>query len=390
MDWASFRAAVPATEQVVYMNTGWSGPLCTPARDAIREQLDQEYLYGPTTPHIHEGTREAARRARAAIARLIGTTPDTVALAQSTAHAVNIVLGGLSFQPGDELVTTDAEHHALSVPAYYAERRHGLGLRIVPISGAMTEEELIACFDEAITARTRLVALSHAFFNVGVRLPARAIIDIAHARGALVLLDGAQAAGQFPVDVRALDADFYTVSGHKWLLAPTGAGGLYIRPELLDSTEPMMVARQATRTFDAHGHMEPRIDAVEKFDLTETSAPLWAGLTAAIEFIERTGPDAIYERVRALASRLRAALLPIDGVEVLSPPPGPLATGLVPFSVAGRKPDEVTSALWKRGKIVGRSVFGRQASRLTVHAFNTEAEVDHAAGLIRELAAEQS
>lgn len=385
MDWTRFRAAVPAAEQVVYLNTGWSGPLCAAARDAIRARLEEEYEYGPTTPPVHEASREAARLARTAIARLINARPESIVLVQSSAHAINLVFGGLAFTYGDQIVTTDAEHHALSVPAYYARRRQGLALRIVQIDGEMDESDFVREFDEAITERTRLVALSHAFFNVGIRLPARKIADIAHARGALVLIDGAQAVGQFPVDVATLDADFYTVSGHKWLLGPAGVAGLYIRPQLIGQVEATMVARGATRSFDARGSMEPRRDTVEKFDLTETSAPLWAGLTAAIDFVERAGVSAIDGRVRDLAGRLRTGLARIDGAKVLSPPPGPLATGLVPFAIAGTTPDEVTALLWEEHRIVARSVFGRPATRLSVHAFNTPAEVEQAVAAVADV-----
>lgn len=382
MDWNGFRAAVPATEQVIYLNTGWSGPLCTPARNAIIEVVDRQHQYGPTSPPVREADDATLLQARAAIARLVGAPPECIALTHSAAHALNLVFTGLQFTMGEDIVTTDAEHPALAIPAYYARRRLGLGLKIVAVDHNMTAEEIVREFERLISRQTRLVAISQVCFNVGLHLPVRRIADIAHAHDALVLVDGAQAAGQMPVNVRQLGADFYAISGHKWLLGPTGVGALYIRPDLIDKVEAVMVGRSATRSFDPRGHMEPRRDSVEKFHLTSTSAPLWAGLTAAIGLVESMGLTAVEARVKELSARLTLGLAQIEGVRVMAPRPGPLASGLVPFAIEGLAPADVTEALWQGGTIVARTVPGRPATRLSVHAFNTPEEIDRVVAFV--------
>jgi selenocysteine lyase/cysteine desulfurase len=170
MDWRTFRAAVPAAEQVIYMDTGWSGPVCQPARDAIAEALEREHQYGPASPPVREATEATIAAARATIARHIGATPESIVLTHSAAHALNLVFSGLQFTMGDEIVTTDAEHHALAVPALYARRRYGLGMKVVSITHSMSEEDILLEFERLIGRTTRLVAISEVSYSTGVRL----------------------------------------------------------------------------------------------------------------------------------------------------------------------------------------------------------------------------
>ena len=385
MDWRTFRAAVPAAEQVIYMDTGWSGPICQPARDAIVQVLEREHQYGPASAPVREAHEAVIAAARATIARHIGATPDSIVLTQGAAHALNLVFSGLQFTMGDEIVTTDAEHHALAVPALYARRRYGLGMKVISINHSMSEEDILQEFERLIGRTTRLVAISEVSFNTGVRLPVRRIADMAHSYDAVVLIDGAQAAGQSAVDVRRLSADLYALSGHKWLLGPAGTGALYIRPGLVDKIEAMMVSGNATRSFDGRGAFEPRRDSVEKFDLTETSAPLWAGLTAALDFIDAMGATAVESKVKEFGAMLTSKLTAIDGVRVMAPPPGPLSSGIVPFLVEGVPPDDLTMALWEGNNTVSRTVPGRPATRLCVHGFNTTEEINRVVAFVAEV-----
>jgi L-cysteine/cystine lyase len=347
--------------------------------------LEREHQYGPASPPVREGNEAIIAGARAAIARHIGATPDSIVLTQGAAHALNLVFSGLQFTMGDEIVTTDAEHHALAVPALYARRRFGLGMKVVSITHSMSEEEILLEFERLIGRTTRLVAISEVSFNTGVRLPVRRIADMAHSYDAVVLVDGAQAAGQTAVDVRRLGADLYALSGHKWLLGPAGAGALYIRPGLVDKIEAMMVSGNATRSFDGRGTFEPRRDSVEKFDLTETSAPLWAGLTAALGFIDAMSTTSVEGKVKEFGALLTSRLAAIDGVRVMAPPPGPLSSGIVPFLVEGVPPDDLTMALWEGNNTVARTVPGRPATRLCVHGFNTTEEINRVIAFVAEV-----
>jgi selenocysteine lyase/cysteine desulfurase len=219
-----------------------------------------------------------------------------------------------------------------------------------------------------------------------VRADIRAVVDLAHERGALVLADGAQSVGQIPVDVIDLECDFYAMPGHKWLLGPAGTGALYITGDLIRDVQPSKVAYHAVEFLDYAGAYKPRTDIIQKFELTTSSIPLFVGLAEAIAFARGIGLVAIQERVLRLSDLARCRLAEIPGVRLVSPAGGPLATGLLSFAVEGVAPQDVTASLWELGRVVGRTVYETGATRLCTHFFNTEQEAETAVGIVRRVA----
>jgi len=387
MDVAGLRAQIPVTQRLIYMNTGWSGPSPRPVVEAIIRQLELEAQEGPTARPVLEEKMGLFQRARQALARLLGADPLEIALTQNTTQGINIVLTGLPWSPGDEVVTCDLEHSSLLIPLYYLRRRQGVTLRIVSLDGCRSPEAVVERFAAAFTPRTRLLAISHIQFSNGLSLPLAELCRLAHSRGALVLVDGAQAVGQVPVEVRRLGCDFYAFPGHKWLLGPDGVGALYIRRELIPSLEPLQVAFGAAASYDQRGSFTPRIDSIHKFELTTQSGPLLAGLIAAIEFLEGIGLVAIGQRALALAELASRRLAAIPGVRLISPQERGLMSGLVCFSVEGVAPREATARLWEEGGIVARTVPETGSTRLSLHFFNTEEEVEVVARVVAAMAA---
>ncbi|MDP2948628.1 MAG: aminotransferase class V-fold PLP-dependent enzyme [Chloroflexota bacterium] len=388
VDVAAIRAQIPATQAVVYLNTGWAGPSPRPVVEAISRALEEHSFGGPTTPPLLEQRLELLQQARQAVADLLGATADEISLQQNTTEGINIVLNGLDLSPGDELITCDMEHTSVIIPCYYARDRRRLNLKIVQLDAADSPAQIVDKFAQAISPRTRLFVLSHVSFSSGLLLPLKEINQLAHSAPgrALVLADGAQAVGQMPVDVVDLECDFYALPGHKWLLGPAGTGALYIRRDLIEGLPPPKVAHRASHSFTYTGHYEPRTDAIDKFELTTVSIPLLVGLAEAITFLRRLGLEAIQERVRALADRARAGLSAIPPVKLVSPASGPLATGLVSFAIPGLVPQDVTAALWELERIVGRTVYENGSTRLSIDFFNTEEEVETTLNIVRRLA----
>jgi len=209
IDWTSFRARFPVVDSLVYLNTGWSGPSPREVVDAITARAQREAFGGPTTPEVRHEKALLVQQARSALASLIGATADDVALLTTTTEGVNIVLRGLGLGPGDEVLTCNLEHSSVMVPCYELRRQAGIEVAVVRSSAEEPLDELAQLFEQAIGPKTRLVAISHISYNRGTRLPVERIIRAAHQRGAFVLLDAAQSAGQIEVDVHALDVDFY-------------------------------------------------------------------------------------------------------------------------------------------------------------------------------------
>lgn len=380
------RAEIPATASVIYLNTGWQGPSPRSVIAAVHETLALE-AEAPTGPSANVKKLEISRKARRALADLINATPEEVSLQQNTTEGINIVVSGLGLQPGDEVITCSLEHPSVVVPFYYSRERYGVTAKIVHLSGQDSDADILVRFEEALSPATKLIILSHVTYGSGRLLPIRDICRLAHARGAHLLLDAAQSVGQMPVDMRELECDFCAFPGHKWLLGPAATGALYVRRDLVQRLEPPKVAHHAADYYNLRGDFRPKVDAIEKFELTTVSVPLLAGLLAAHEFLRGIGLEAVRERVLHLARYATARLSRIPGTRLISPErEEAVASGLVSFSLPGVPPEVVTACLWDRGRIVARTVPDASCTRLSLHVFNTETEVDAAAAIVEDLA----
>jgi L-cysteine/cystine lyase len=383
VDWTSFRARFPVTERVVYLNTGWSGPSSRDVVAAIAARVEREAFDGPTTLEVRHEKALLVQDARRALAGLIGA--DDVALLSTTTEGLNIVLRGLGLGPGDQVLICNLEHSSVMVPAYELRRQLEVDVGVVRSSSQETADELAELFERAMGPTTRLVMISHVSYNRGTRLPVERIIRAAHTRGALVLLDAAQSVGQFEVDVKAMDVDFYAFPAHKYVLGPDGVGALYIKPELVERVQPWAVAHGASEYYDFEGNFTPRPAAMRKFEMTTHSGPLCAGVVAATQLLHDTCIDNIAARIRELADRLIGGLRRIDGVTICGPLDPALRSGLVTFNVRDIDPNEACAAVWQLRRVVGRVVNDKRV-RLAVAAFNDERDIDAALEAIESLA----
>jgi selenocysteine lyase/cysteine desulfurase len=271
------------------------------------------------------------------------------------------------------------------VPAYYARDRLGATLKIVRVSTEDSETEVLARFEEAASPALRLILLSHVSYSTGQVFPIQDLTELAHSRGAYLLLDAAQSVGQMPVDVRELGCDFAAFPGHKWLLGPAATGALYVRRDLIEAIEPPNVSHHASAFYNFKDRFEHKSDSVDKFELTTASVPLLAGLNAAVEFVQSIGLDAIGARAVALAEYSTERLVKIAGVRMVSTEDASrVESGIVSFAVPGVEASVLTAHLWESANVVGRTVPDSACTRLCFHAFNTEAEADIAADLVAE------
>jgi L-cysteine/cystine lyase len=321
------RAQFPVLERYAYLNTGSSGPLSQASVEAMRAQLERDLTQGRSGKARMEELFESRERIRGRIAAVLGTSPELVALTDSTTRGCQLVIAGLGLGATDEVITTDQEHFGLLGPL------HASGARVVVTQA--DESALLA----AVTPRTRLIAVSHVLWTTGRRL------DLAGLRqpgGPPLLVDGAQSAGAIPVDLDGTDfygVDFYTVSAHKWLCGPDPSGGLFVRdPERLAVALPSAFSPSS---HEIDGSFVPK-DGARRFDSGWIGAPALAGLEAALG----VHPDWRYEGAAAAAARCRELLAP--QVDVVTPPG---QSTLVSFRASG-DPTELVAALADRGVIV--------------------------------------
>jgi len=385
MDITKIRSELPVTKNLIYMNTGWSGPSPVRVTRRIQEQLSYEMERGPATLDALPRSRAVHEELAKAVGSLLNASPEAIALTQSTTHGLVTVVNGLDWSPGDEVITCSLEHPSVMLPCLMLQRTHGVRVRIASISPKDDVATILTKFEGLMSPRTRLIFLSHIEFTCGLRLPARELADLAHRRGAYLLLDGAQCAGHIALDMRALDCDFYAIPGHKWLLGPDGTGALYIRPELLSEVKPRYPAHGAVEDYNIwSGALTLNTTHPRKFRLSTTSTALEAGMAEAIAFHQEQGSAAIEARGMALAALMKNNLRAIPGVTLTGPEHPETGCALVSFAVAGREPRQVVELLWGRG-IAARQVAAPAAVRVCTAFYNTEEEVAQVSAVVGEI-----
>lgn len=354
------RADLPSARASAYFNAGTFGPLPRCADTAMRAHMDTSFERGRIGQAGFERWFREMDELRAAFARTLGAQEDAVALTHCTTDGVDTVLFGLSFQPGDEIVTTTHEHPGLTAPLAELARVRGVVVRAV--------EARLDAITEALGPRTRLVAVSHVLWTNGDVLPVAAIAKAAHDANALLLVDGAQAVGAIPVDPEALGADFYTVSGQKWLCGPSGTGALWVRPSVLSQLgTPWPWYLSKSRSPDGVRDWT----TARRLDATTLSMTSMAGAVAALGWHQAQVEQGALASAAALAQVLRGGLARVPGVRlVLVAQPSPL----VSFAVEGQKPAAVAVRLEEEGILV-RFIPGFEVVRVSVGFWNDEGDV---------------
>ncbi|PKB72743.1 MAG: hypothetical protein BZY75_05465 [SAR202 cluster bacterium Io17-Chloro-G7] len=385
MDVVKIRDQFPVCQQMTYVNTGWSGPSPVPVVNAIKQRLDLEMTQGPTSPEVYQAGRDIQAQVEEAMAALLNASVDEVCVTRNTTEGLNIVMNGLSWEEGDEIMTCDLEHSSVLIPSYYQQHRHGAVVKVLQFDPNENRESILQKISDAITDRTKLVFLSHVEYSTGLRMPVKEIRQITKNRGILMLLDGAQSAGHIALDMKDLDCDFYSIPGQKWLLGPEGVGALYIRQDLINRVQPTFVAGRSALSPGNPYAFEPNTESMDKFLLTSTSVALQAGTLEAIKFINDAGMEAIEERNLDLSTIMKQALVGVSGINLLSPLDRQDSTGLVSLTIDGMTPVEAVNRLWQEHRIVCRPVAFPPGLRISLHFFNTEEEVEQVVDALKGL-----
>jgi cysteine desulfurase / selenocysteine lyase len=292
---------------------------------------------------LSEAATEAFDDARAEIARFVGGAPDEIVLTRGTTEAINLVAyswGRAHVGAGDVVIATALEHHSNLVPWQVLCAERGATLRIAPIDarGRIDLAALAALLDE----RVKLVAVCQLSNVAGTIAPVAEIAALAHAVGAIVVVDGAQAVAHLPVDVSALGCDFYAFSGHK-LFAPTGTGVLWGRRALLAAMPAWQTGGEMVAAVDDE---RARLrEAPYRFEAGTPNIAGVIGLGAAIRYLATLDRAAVAAHEARLHRRLRDELAAQDGVRVLGAP----EAAVVAFTVAGVHPHDVATIVDRDG-----------------------------------------
>ena len=384
---AAVRAELPATAKYAYLNAGTNGPLPRSSADVLVEETRRELEDGRIGPQYYPRMVDTLNTARATVARLLGCDPLEVALTHNTTEGINIALMGMDWRPGDEVITSATEHAGVLYPLYLLHQRYGVRIRMTEIGAPgrdarHTLEELRA----ALTPRTRAVVLSHVCWTSGMVLPVREIADLAHAQGALVICDAAQAGGMIDPSVYDLGVDAYACSGQKWLCGPDGTGALFVRQDRLGDIHQTYMGYKGVRPgmSDAEGNFVPQIGAKRYESCTLHLPSVMAFQASLCWLLDDLGMDWVYARIAELGHRCYDDLARVDGVTLHTPRDA--MAGLVHFSVEGIPAEDVSAKLGDAGFRV-RHTPHPPAVRVSTGFYNTEEEIEGLVAAVRNLVA---
>jgi cysteine desulfurase/selenocysteine lyase len=321
---------------------------------AVIEAMDT--YYREYNANVHRGIYEIGERATAAyeaarvkVARLIGAPdPRTIVWTRNATEAINLVAyswGRRNIGRGDVIVLTEMEHHANLVPWQLLVQEKDADLEFIPI----TDDGLLRLdvLDVLLRLKPKLVAFAHVSNTLGTINPVREMVERAHAAGALVLVDGAQAVPHLPVDVQELGADFYVFSGHK-ALGPTGSGALWARRELLEAMPPFLGGGEMIR--EVHLRRSEWNEVPWKFEAGTPDIAAAIGLGAAAEYLMALGMDRARDHERELvAYALEVLPREIPGIALYGPLDPDLRGGVIPFNLPGIHPHDVAQVLDRYG-----------------------------------------
>jgi L-cysteine/cystine lyase len=382
---AAVRAAMPSLSAGIQLNTGSVGPMPAEVAAAMAELETRERDIGRALFADYLDALQRMAEARAGIAAVLGGDLDEVALTHSTTDGMNLATWAVDWRPGDRAVTTVHEHAAGLGPLYVLRDRSGVELEYADFAGDAGDDEVVEAFDRAIKPGTRLVSLSHVLWTTGLVMPVARIAELAHERGAIVAVDGAQAAGAIPVSVGDLGIETYAVPGQKWLLGPEGIGGLWVGRAFLEAAKSTFAGHYTFETYDSRGHGTVHPDA-RRFEVTNYHRPSILGLARAIGWLTMfVGLDFVHRRGREMARYAADALAGIDNVTLLTPRDR-MAT-LVSFRIGGWEAQAALDELAARTFAIARTIPHVDAVRISPGFWTSVDELDRFLDGVRLLAA---
>ncbi|MGZ3547064.1 MAG: cysteine desulfurase [Vulcanimicrobiaceae bacterium] len=385
-DFPILRERTSRGKRLVYLDSAATSQKPQVVIDALVE------YYSKYNANIHRGVYEIAARAtdafegaRAKVAAFLNVEPEEVIWTRNTTEAINLVSytwGLANLGPGDAIVTTQIEHHSNLVPWQMLAQKTGAQLRFIRVDdrGVHVLDDL----DELLKG-AKLVALSHVSNTLGTIAPLDIIIRKAHAAGARVLVDGAQAAPNLPLDLKALDADFYAISAHK-MCGPTGIGVLYGKRELLEAMPPFLTGGDMIRKV-GYEHTTFN-DLPWKFEAGTSNIADAIAFGSAVDYLTGVGMDWVREHERALMryafDRLRT--LESRGLVLYGPHDPDKVADVISFNFADIHPHDLASILDLEGVCIRaghhctmplmEKMGWPATARASFYIYNTEDDVD--------------
>lgn len=372
MDMNEIRKLFPVTRNYNFLNHAAVAPLSKPAAEAVRKYVQE----GLDEAGLHAGFYQRAEQIRQVAAEFINAGPDEVTFVKNTTEGLGWVANGLDWTAGDNVVTTRVEFPANMYPWMGLEAR-GVQLKTVgEEDGRIPLERIVG----AIDGRTKVVTISAVQYASGFRTDLAELGRICKEKGVLFCVDAIQMLGMLPLDVRAMQIDFLSADGHKWLCAPEGCGIFYCNRSLLARLQPVIAGWMCMQDARDYGnYLFEYVNTACRFDIGSYNIAGIYGLGASIEMFREIGVDKVGAQVLMLTDRLVAGLSEKGYRVVSSRAPGE-ASGIVTFTSDRHDLAALRSQLESEHRVVTALREGRL--RVSPHFYNTTGEIDQLVSLL--------
>lgn len=374
--WETIKKQFVFADGLYYFNNASLGSSPIPVQEAtntFRATLDafpSKYMWG--------GWSDEKEVVRQKAADLFSVSKEEIAITHNTTEGMNLIARSFDLQPGDEVILADHEHHSGTIPWKVWQESKGVQL-VRPVLPILPEtvEDIVAVYRNAITPKTKVISMCHIVNTNGMILPVKEISEMAHKRGILVAVDGAQGSGMFSIDLHDLGCDFYTASAHKWLFSPKGISVFYAKQESQQYLKPLVVA---------YGHDDTSIRRLENYNTR--NLPEYLGLGAAVDFHTNIGKEKITQRSYELKHYFRNKLKNNPVFKFKTPENDDLSCAIQTVEIIGTNVQDVKKRLSDTYGIDTRpmSTFGLNGVRISFAIFITKKDIDYLVEALEEIA----
>jgi isopenicillin-N epimerase len=374
--WESVKNQFEFAPQLRYFNNASLGASPVSVQTATNGYI--KTLDGFPSKYMWGGWEEAKEEVRKNIANLFSVSEEEIALIHNTTEGMNLIARSFNLQPGDEVILADHEHSSGTIPWQVWQEANGVKLvrPTLPIL-PKSVDEVVSIYEKAITSRTKVISMCHIVNTNGMILPVKEVSEMAHDKGILVAVDGAQSAGMFTINLHDLGCDFYAASSHKWLFSPKGVGVFYAKEESQGYLKPLMVAR---------GHTDKSIRRLENYNTR--NLPEVLGLGSAVDFINTIGHDKIHNRCFELKAYFRSKIENNPKFKLKTPALDEQSGAIQVVEIIGKDVATVKRRLYDEYDIDCRPMrsFDLNALRISLAIYITKEDIDSLVEALVDLA----
>jgi cysteine desulfurase / selenocysteine lyase len=380
--WPAIKEEFSFPEGYSYLNTGGIGSVPRHVRSIVSDEWFQ--LESNPAPGHDLNKWNLLKKDLAAFLGQ-GVDASEIALISSATEGINIILNGLPLEKGDEIITSLHEHPALNIPLLNLVRRKGIVLRTFEPDRSQNLNN-VKLIGDLISRKTKLIFISHRTTTTGQLMPVKEIGDLARSSDIRYAIDGAQAPGSMPVDLKALNVDFYTFSCHKWVLAPRRTGVLYVSKDKLETLSPVTVGAYSDNGFKIKEGTLNFQPSSQRFEYGTQNELLYIGLHASLKFLNSIGIERIRKHNEELSENFYSGLVRTDECELLSPSERSARTSMITFRIKGKPFNDVAGAMSKDNlRVRPVSEDDLNGIRVSFHLYNDRNDIDRAIDSIRKI-----